>query len=90
MRLCALSLDPKASTDHLGAVSSIGEARVALAAELPGAAAKWTAAKAAVRHVPSPLWPAILHLAIADATDTPRSPLSRRWRMFRAALTRRL
>ncbi len=89
-RLAGLVLDPTAKADHLDALAKAGEARVASTAGLANAAQRWTAARAAVRAAPSPLWPAILHLAVADSPEKSHSPLSKRWRMFTAALTRRL
>lgn len=89
-RLAGLALDPAAKAEHLDALSKAGEARVASSANLADAAQRWTTARAAVRKAPSSLWPAILHLAVADSPEKPHSPLSRRWRMFTAALTRRL
>lgn len=90
VRLAGLTLDPKTTPEQLEALYQVGEARVALAAELATAPAQWAAAKAAARKLPSPLWPAILHCAVADSPEEPRSPLSTRWRMFRAILIRRL
>lgn len=89
-RLAGLALDPVAKPEHLDALAKAGEARVASNADLADSAQRWTAARAAVRKAPSPLWPAILHLAVAESPEKPHSPLSKRWRMFTAALTRRL
>ncbi len=89
-RLAGLALDQAATPEHLNALAQVGEARVASIARLADAASKWTAARTAVRKAPAPLWPAILHFAVDDSTGKSRSPLSRRWRMFRAALTRKL
>lgn len=89
-KLAGLALDASAKPEHLDALGKAGEAHVASIASLASAPERWTTAKAAVRKAPSALWPAILHLAAVDIGDTPRSPLSKRWRMFRAALMRRL
>ena len=89
-RLAGLALDQAASPEQLNALAQVGEARVASIAGLADAASKWTAARAAVRKAPAPLWPAILHLAVTVPPEKPLSPFSRRWRMLRAALTHRL
>lgn len=86
MRLAGQALDPGAQPAHLDALAQAAEARLALAADLPEASTRWSAAKAAVRAAPSPLWPAILHLAAAQDT----SAFGKRWRLFTAALRRRL
>jgi len=88
--LVGRALDPKATSENLDALARVGEARVASIAQLTSAPEKWTAARRAARSLPSALWPAILHFAIADSPDHPRSPLSKRWRLFRAALMHRL
>ena len=88
-RLAGLALDPAATPDQLAILAQVGEARVAASAELDGSAAKWSAARTAARKLPAKLWPAILHLAIKDTGEEPRTPLSKRWRMFKAALIRR-
>jgi phytoene synthase len=89
-RLAGRALDPAASPGHLDALANASEARIAVMAELTGGSLKWNAARIAARKIPAPLWPAILHLAVTDSADHDRSPLGSRWRMFRAALTRRL
>lgn len=89
-RVAGLALDAAATPNHLAILAQVGEARIAHSAELEGSAAKWTAASTAARKLPSRLWPAILHLAVDDTTEQPRTPLSKRWRMFKAALLRRL
>ena len=89
-RLAGLVLHPNATADQLASLSRIGEARIARAAGLHDAEARWAAARSAARKLPSHVFPAILHLAAVDANEQPRSALSKRWRMFRAALTRRL
>jgi phytoene synthase len=86
MRLAGLALVRDAGEAGLAALAEAGAARVALAAGLDGAEARWSAARAGLRQTPAALWPAVLHLAAA-AADT---PLGKRWRMFRAALLRRL
>lgn len=86
MRLAGLALVRDADEPGLAALAEAGAARVGLAAGLEGAEARWSAAKAGLRHAPTALWPAVLHLAAAGA-DT---PLAKRWRTFRAALLRRL
>ena len=90
VKLAGLVLDRSATPEQLATLSRIGEARIALAAELANAKVGWTAAKIASRKLPSALWPAILHLAIADSAEEPASAFSKRWRLFRAALLRRL
>ena len=89
-KLAGLVLDAKATSEQIALLSQIGEARIAVAAELADATARWAAARTSARKLPSALWPAILHLAIVEDKDEPRSPLSKRWRLFRAALFRRL
>ncbi len=86
MRLAGLALVRDADEASLAALAEAGAARVALAAGLDGAAARWVAARAGFRKIPSALWPALLHLAAAGV-DT---PFGKRWRMFRAALSRNL
>ena len=89
-RLAGQALDAKATREQLEMLGRCGEARVALAAELPDARARWANAQTAARKLPPTLLPAILHAAAADSGEEPRSPFSKRWRMFRAALTRRI
>lgn len=89
-KLAGLVLDAKATPEQISLLSQVGEARIAVAAELTDAAARWAAARTSARKLPSALWPVILHLAIVGDKDEPRSPLSKRWRLFRAALFRRL
>jgi hypothetical protein len=86
MRLAGLALASDADEAGLAALAEAGAARVAQAAGLEGAEARWSAARAGLRQAPAALWPAVLHLAAAG-TD---SPLGKRWRMFRAALRRKL
>ena len=87
IRLAGLALDPAAATNHLSTMAAAAEARLANVADLPGADRRWTLATAAIRKVPSILWPALLHLAVPDPEA---SPLKRRWRMFAASLSRKL
>jgi phytoene/squalene synthetase len=89
MRLAGQVMDAGASADDLALLARLGEARLALVAELPGAEQSWTTARKDARKLPAALWPAVLHLA-ASATGAPRGALSRRWRVLRAALGRRL
>lgn len=84
VRLSAQALDPAAT--HLDALASVGEAHLARMADLPDAAANWTAAIKAARMAPAAHWPAIAHYAPAQDA----SPLSTRWRVLRAVLFRRL
>lgn len=86
MRLAARALDAGAAEAHLAALAALGEARVAVAAELPDGVKRWDAARAKARRAPSALWPAALHLAAAQAG----SPFGKRWRLFISALTRRV
>lgn len=90
VKLVGLALDPTAKPEHLATLAALGEARLAVVAELENAPARWAAAREAARKLPSAQWPAILHLAVADLPVTEASPFARRWRMFRAALTHRL
>lgn len=87
MRLAGLALDPAATPQDLATLAAVAEARLARIAGLTDASARWDRAAAAARKVPSVLWPALLHLA---APGPEASPLKRRWRIFMAALTRRL
>jgi phytoene synthase len=86
MRLSGLTLAPDADRAGLDALAEAGAARVGLAAGLEGADVRWKAAKAGLRQAPATLWPAALHLAAANADGQ----LGKRWRIFRAALGRRL
>lgn len=88
-KLAGLALDPKATPEHIAMLSQVGEARIAMAAELADAATRWATARISARKLPSKLWPAILHLAVVESEEEPLSPFSKRWRMFRAALIRR-
>ena len=86
MRLAGLALAQDADETALRALADAGEARVRLAAGLTGAEAAWASAKAGLRKAPAALWPAVLHLAAAGA----EGPSGKRWRVFFAALRRRL
>jgi phytoene/squalene synthetase len=66
-RLAGRALDAKATPEQLETLSRCGEARIALAAELPDADTRWTAAQMAARKLPWTLLPAILHVAAADS-----------------------
>ncbi len=89
-KLAGRALDAAATPEQLETLARCGEARVALTAELPDAPVRWKAAQTAARKIPSTLLPAIIHIAAADNGAKPRSPFSKRWRVFRAALIRRL
>ena len=90
MKLAGLALYPAATPEQLGMLAALGEARLALSAELPDGAARWVAAQRAARNLPGILWPAILHLAIANLPSPPASDFTRRWRLLKAAFTHRL
>jgi phytoene synthase len=90
MKLAGLTAHPAATPEQLGTLVALGEARLALSAELPDGATRWASAQRAARKVPGILWPAILHLAIADLPSPPASDFARRWRLLKAAFTHRL
>lgn len=90
MKLAGLVLQPDARAESVSALVALGEARIAQVAGFPDAAARCEAARAAARTLPAAVWPAILHLALADAPIGQASPLRRRWRLLKAALTHRL
>lgn len=90
MKLAGLALDAAARPEHLATLAALGEARIALSAELPDGAARWASARTAARRLPGVLWPAILHLAIADLPSQRASDFARRWRLLKAAFTHRL
>jgi phytoene synthase len=90
MKLAGLALYPAATPEQLGMLAALGEARLALSAELPDGAARWVSAQRAARNIPGILWPAILHLAIANLPSPPASDFTRRWRLLKAAFTHRL
>jgi len=73
------------------AIERVAEAALAMKAGLDGAAERWGAGRQWARAVPSAMWPALLHLAGRDiAKGAELSPFGKRWRMFSAALLRRL
>lgn len=86
MQLAGAALDRGATPEHIGTLRALGEARLAIVAGIDGADKRWADAKTSARRLPSRQWPAILHLA----ADAGASPFSRRWRMLKAALTRKL
>ncbi len=86
--LAGRSLDDRASEDEFRRIAALAEAALALKARLDGADAQWKAACLAVRSVRSQLWPAILGYVLQGSDEA--SPLAKRWRMFRAALVRKL
>lgn len=86
MRLAGLALVRGADGSGLDALAEAGAARVGLTASLQEADARWASARTALRSMPAALWPAVLHLAVAKGD----APLLKRWRMFVAALRRRL
>jgi len=90
-RLVRLALMPHAPDVELVAMERVAEAALAVRAELEDAAARWHAAAKRARAVPSVMWPAMLHLAArVDAKGRDASPIGKRWRMFSAALWRKL
>jgi hypothetical protein len=89
-RLAGLALDATVSPSHLDALGRCGEAHLAIIADLPDYADRWIAARVAAQDLPPNLWPAILHLAADAPKGEERTPFSKRWRMFKAMLTRRL
>lgn len=91
IRLAGLALMPAAPEVELVAMERVAEAALAVKAGLEGAAARWNTAARRARAVPSALWPAMLHLAArVDGGGRERSALGKRWRMFEAALVKRL
>jgi phytoene synthase len=87
-RLSAQALEAAAAGAAVEGLDACGEAAFAAQADLPDAGAKRAEAARLARRLPASLWPAIAHLA-ARRGDAP-GPLARRWRVFRAVLTRRL
>mgnify|MGYP001241846069 CR=1 FL=1 len=91
VRLAGLTLSPGAAEADLLAIERVAEAALAMKAGLDGAAERWGAGRQWARAVPSAMWPALLHLAGRDiAKGAELSPFGKRWRMFSAALLRRL
>jgi hypothetical protein len=89
-RLAGLALDASATPSQLDALTRCGEAHLAVVADLDDAADRWITARVAAQELPAQLWPAIAHLAVDAPKGAEPSPLSKRWRMFRAVATRRL
>lgn len=89
-RLAGQALDASLNHSHLDALTRCGEAHLAVVADMPDAPDRWITAQVAARELPAHVWPAMLHLSISAPSGRPRSPLSKRWRMFQAALTHRL
>jgi phytoene synthase len=85
-RLAGLALVQDADERGLAALAEAGMARLSVAAGLEGAEARWDTARGALRKAPAALLPAVLHLAAIGA----KTPFAKRWRIFRAALRRRL
>ncbi len=91
VRLAGLALMPDAPEVELVAMERVAEAALAVKAELDDAATRWDKAAKRARAVPSVMWPAMLHLAArVDGGGKERSALGKRWRMFEAALVKRL
>ena len=91
MRVAGQALVPAAKEAELAAMARLAEAALAMKAGLHGASERWKTAAQGARVVPSAMWPAMLHLAArADAKRVEPSPFGKRWRMFNAALWRRL
>lgn len=91
VRLAGLALMPDAPEVELAAMERVAEAALAVKAGLDGAQARWEAASRRARAVPSAMRPAMLHLAArVDGGGRERSALGKRWRMFEAALVKRL
>ena len=88
--LAGLALDAKATPEQLDALGRLGEAHLAMIAELPEASAKWNSARAGARELPADLWPAIAHLAVGTTNKDAPTPLRNRWRIFRAIMSHRL
>ncbi|HEX5005682.1 MAG TPA: squalene/phytoene synthase family protein [Hyphomonadaceae bacterium] len=89
-RLAGQALKATVSMNELDALTRCGEAHLAVVAEMEDAADRWVTACVAARELAPGMWPAILHLSSSAPADRPRSALSKRWRMFQAALTHRL
>ena len=89
-RLAGQALNPSVSMNQLDALTRCGEAHLAVVADMEDAPDRWVTARVAARELSPQFWPAILHLSVSAPADKPRTPLSKRWRMFQAALTHRL
>jgi hypothetical protein len=89
-RLAGHALDASLNNSQLDALTRCGEAHLAIVADMSDAPDRWVTAQVAARELPAHIWPAILHLSISAPSGKTRSPLSKRWRMFQAALTHRL
>ncbi|HEY7797158.1 MAG TPA: squalene/phytoene synthase family protein [Hyphomonadaceae bacterium] len=89
-RLAGQALHPSVSMNQLDALTRCGEAYLAVVADTEDAADRWVTARVAAGELSPQFWPAILHLSISAPAHRPRTPLSKRWRMFQAALTHRL
>jgi len=89
-RLAGQALHPSVSINQLDALTRCGEAYLAVVADTEDAADRWVTARVAAGELSPPFWPAILHLSVGSPPGKARSPLSKRWRMFQAALTHRL
>ena len=89
-RLAGQALDASLNHSHLDALTRCGEAHLAVVADMSDAPDRWVTAQVAARELPAHVWPAMLHLSITAPSGKKRSPLSKRWRIFRAALTHRL
>lgn len=91
MRLAGLALMAGAPEPELAAMERVGEAGLAVKAGLPDADERWRAARRRARAVPSAMWPGMLHLAArTDAKGREPGAFRKRWRMFNAALWRKL
>jgi phytoene synthase len=91
VRLAGLALMPAAPEVEIAAMERVAEAALAVKAGLEDAETRWDAAAKRARAVPSALWPAMLHLAArVNGGGRERSAFGKRWRMFEAALVKRL
>ncbi len=83
--LAGAALSAELNAADRDALARAGEAHIALTAGLPDAEARLAAARKATAGLSAAQWPAIAHVAARGG-----SPLARRWRVFRAVLTKRL
>jgi phytoene synthase len=92
MRLAAHALVRDPPETVLSAMEEVAVAALVRKAALEDAEARWALAVRRARSVPPRLWPAILHLALDDAspTETQPTPLGKRWVVFKTMITRRL